>query len=253
MCLILLAFHDLSESEGYSVSRFFDGANSEIVTGLTSDPTLRSYSIWVYRMGDGDSTSPRITNKGTVQITYATASTEYRFIRTSTTDGVWAFAAPPVNEWHHFGATYDEGALGNDPILYLDGIAQTLTVDTAPTGTLGVGSGDNMRLGNRATLDRSFHGMLAECAFWDALLTAGEMEELAYGAAANLVRPASLVSYLPLLGQLTPELDRKLATAATVSISDGAVHPPVFSRKNFTDSLATHPSPAVRAATLRRN
>lgn len=47
----------------------------------------------------------------------------------------------------------------------------------------------------------------AHCAFWSAALTAAEDVSLANGASPMVIRPVSLLSYAPLWGLASPELD----------------------------------------------
>ena len=50
-------------------------------------------------------------------------------------------------------------------------------------------------------------GKLGEAAIWNVGLTAAEVAILALGYSPSLVRPASLVSYWPIIGKTSPEID----------------------------------------------
>jgi hypothetical protein len=50
-------------------------------------------------------------------------------------------------------------------------------------------------------------GDIAECALWDAALTAAEIDSLFKLVPVTQVRPGNLVSYSPILGKNDPEID----------------------------------------------
>lgn len=216
------------------MARSFDGSSGSVTTGLTAHATLRSYSIYTYRVGDGEAGSGRIFDKrasGGAQteqlIQQGAGLTNYMYRRAWTTGGDWTFARPAGGEWHQIGITYDAGSTANDPVFYVDGVSQAVTEFAAPTGSV-VNNADAYMLGNRSADDRTWDGRLAEFAVWDAILTPAEMAALGQGVSPLLIRPQSLVSYVPLLGGQSPEPDWKIAGGATVSGATAATHPRVF-------------------------
>jgi len=62
-------------------------------------------------------------------------------------------------------------------VMYLDGVAQTVTETSTPVGTL-VTTASAPFIGNRSGGDRGWDGHLAEIGVWDRLLSAGEMAGL---------------------------------------------------------------------------
>jgi hypothetical protein len=79
------------------------------------------------------------------------------------TYGTWATPSNSVTTgtWHHIAVVYDRGAVTNDPIMYLDGVAMALT-KAAPTGTMALDGAYSLRIGNREALDRTFDGSIDE-------------------------------------------------------------------------------------------
>jgi hypothetical protein len=257
------------------MSREFNGASGLITTGLTTHATDRSYSVWAYIVSSGEGTKGRIFDKSTggvlmdqLQIEGDDTPDTILYLRSfSGADGVFKFSIPALTTWHHFGVTFNAVA-GSHAIMYLNGASQTLTTDEVGVGTVDTNASPYI-IGNRSDDLRTWDGRIAEFAVWDTILTSDEMLALAGGAAANLIQPGSLVSYLPLLGAVAPEPDLKLTTAATVTGSPGAAHPPVFTAPRIalfrqtkdgdyakvagvSERLTDHPVAAVRLAAQRR-
>lgn len=136
----------------------------------------------------------------------------------STTDGNWSIplSVTNLNQWHHFAITYNGASTANVPIIYVDGVSQTVTTQVTPVGTVQNNFGTGY-LGTRATNDRSMNGRLAEYAHWSRILEAGEVTNLAAGAPPSR-HMSSLVRYLPMLGN---GADRIVASPATTYTSTG--------------------------------
>lgn len=73
-------------------------------------------------------------------------------------------------------------------------------------------------------------GQIAEAGMWSAALDDSEIASLAKGFSPLLVRPASLVAYWPLLGNLDPEPDFWAANHAVTGVNSptSAAHPRVI-------------------------
>jgi hypothetical protein len=200
-------------------SGFGTGTTDEIVTGYTTSLTgqQRSYSIWLYDANTGSTGggNARAFDKRTVS-----AQTELFFFGTpgpimsyevdwTTTAGNWETPAFTQNVWNHWVITYDSGAVGNIPLIYLNGVSQSLTIQSTPTGTLPASNSDGYVIGNRGNDQlRNWTGSIAEFAIWNgALLTQTEVSALAKGARPWTIRKGSLVGYWPLDGLASPEPD----------------------------------------------
>ena len=93
------------------------------------------------------------------------------------------------------------------------------------------------------------NGAIAEVGVWDVALTTSEITSLAKGASPLLVRPANLVSYIPLSGRGT-ERDWVSASAVTlVGAMAQAAHPPSLTRPQdaFTPDIGVTGGAAATA------
>lgn len=105
--------------------------------------------------------------------------------------------------WQHACAVF---IANNNRAVYLNGgnkgtdNVQEL-VNNLDTTSIGANHRSSM------TFARYTSGYLAECGIWNAALTDAEVAVLAEGYSPLLVRPQSLVSYWPLIGRTSPEID----------------------------------------------
>lgn len=204
------------------------GTTDRIVTALTTNNSVRSYAIWANRNGTGGGGLGRMfdKNNGTAEAAlYYSGGSNYSFTRWwSTSPGEWAFTAPSTGAFRHIGVSYDQSSTANDPVIYVSGSAVSTTEAQTPVGTVVSGSAAHT-LGNRQSDNaRNWDGDLAEFAAWDAILTAEEFASLAAGMSPLLVRPASLVCYVP---AIRDNVDLKL-TAPTITGTAVQPHPAVY-------------------------
>lgn len=208
------------------------GATDKVVTTLTSHGTQRSYAAWIYRNGNGGGGFGHIFDKlssGTGQVEkmfYDAAAGFYQFRRawSSAANVVWSFTAPATGALRHIGFSYDASSTANDAVGYLDGVSQAITEFNGPPSGSVVSNADPYHLGNRGAGDRNWDGDLAEWAAWDTILTSPEWAALAKGVSPLLIRPASLVEYVPMLRD-NVSLKRSAPTITGTAIQ---AHPPVI-------------------------
>ena len=160
----------------------------------------RTYAMWLY---------PTTTASGTNRdsfISLSSPSFHYNAIRWFSTDGTnntlqaistgpsgsFTAAGPTTfgaNQWVHTAAVFTSATSRQ---AYLNGTSGT--VNTTNIGT------------QEATIDirvgASAVGRIAEAAIWSAALNADEIASLAKGVACDLVRPQSLIYYVPLIRNL---------------------------------------------------
>jgi hypothetical protein len=101
---------------------------------------------------------------------------------------------------------------------------------TASAGGAPTPSGDNLNIGRRPSGGGLNYAdaTISEVAIWDAALTADEAAMLAKGLCPLLVRPQSLVAYLPLYGRFSGEPDLVGGITGTVSGATAAEHPRIY-------------------------
>lgn len=188
-----------------------------IVTRYNKAPsTSISAGIWAYINGSGQSGFGTLignTDSAVTQnliLTMNTSATSVVlttcFIGGGANQGHYSITVK-TGVWQHIGFTINLSSTANVPAMYLNGIPQTVTVGTVPTLTFNSIAG-NLTVGNANGTALQFDGMLAHAAWWDnVILPAAQMLTLGTGGNPILIRPDSLVAYLPLYGINSPESD----------------------------------------------
>lgn len=191
---------------------FSAASGDRVETAYTTHGSQRPYAVWAYRTSSGGGNFGRMFDKragadGQVELLLKTdisAVDTYAYQRTwSGSSGSWEAAAPSLNTWVNVIATYDSGSTSNDAAIYYDGIAQSITETSSPSGSI-VNNTSVYVIGNRAnsgSANRNWGGWLAEFAVWDRILTADEISGLGKGFTAACF-PRGLVEYVPLLRPL---------------------------------------------------
>ena len=101
------------------------------------------------------------------------------------------------NEWVHVAVTYDatNKTTGEAPIIYLNGVPQTVTQKgTVPDGNWDGLAGNPCFIGS-ANASAFFDGEIADAAIWNSILTAGEIRSI-YSAAVMPRKVAGTISAL---------------------------------------------------------
>jgi hypothetical protein len=110
-------------------------------------------------------------------------------------------ASVGTGTWYHVAGTYSTAA--NQPMqVYLDGtkIGPTNSNRTPTAGNL-----NRTLLGSTyvtSALTQYLNGRIAEAAIWDVVLSDAEISSLAKNFRSDLIRPASLKFYMPLIREV---------------------------------------------------
>jgi hypothetical protein len=94
--------------------------------------------------------------------------------------GTWRSntTAITTGSWFHVVVCYNHSSATNDPIMYINGIPQTIIEDTAPSGTLNVELGTHVVIGNTKTVTidyaEGFDGKIYDPRIYDRIITAAE-------------------------------------------------------------------------------
>ena len=84
-----------------------------------------------------------------------------------------------LHEWTHVAVTYDSSNPANDPIIYINGVAQVVTENQAPSGSYNSDAAFSGIIGNTASAtDRTFDGTIDEVRLYDYTLTAAQINAL---------------------------------------------------------------------------
>jgi len=100
----------------------------------------------------------------------------------SGSNGRWQSPAGSINldAWHHVTLVYNSTSTLTDPVLYIDGVVQTLTENAAPSGSVSPDQDHDLTLGNHsANSTRTFAGRLDDIRLYDRMLSASQVIELA--------------------------------------------------------------------------
>lgn len=165
---------------GFGNALNFTATTSKLqITGLTTYATKRTWMARVRLTGPGGANLGRIFDKrtnGAESELFYYDNGNLRFLRIATTNGSWTMPAPSFNVWHNIAVSYDSGNLANVPRMWLDGVEQTVSTTSQPTGTF-VNNTDPYCFGNRCgTNDRGLSGSLDEIRIFDRLITTFEVQ-----------------------------------------------------------------------------
>lgn len=212
-------------SRGFG-STFGVGASDSISTqAVLTFSGKQSFSFWAYINGSGGGALGRILSSTaagiggiTMLIDLVGAGTQFRLSGWfSTTTGDFRIAAPSSGSWHHILMTYDASSSSNVPVMYLDGVSQSITTTTSPVGSANGASSTNGIIGNNGGGVRNWDGMIAHLAAWNIILNQGDATYLAAGNSPYLNHKESLMLYPPLYGNNNPETDLINGTSSSIT------------------------------------
>lgn len=134
-----------------------------------------------------------------------------------------------VGTTHHACAVFESSTSRH---VYIDGGSKASdTTDVTPT-TPNVTTIGRRSLSTPASY---FSGMIAEVAIWNIALTDVEVALLAKKISPLMVRPDSLVMYVPIMGKYSPEIDLVGGRDFTVTGATTSQHPRImypYNRRN---------------------
>lgn len=95
--------------------------------------------------------------------------------------GGQGFWCTPTNSlltagWHHVAVTYNPASPGTAPVMYIDGVSQTITTVTAASGTRTSDVTFTLFMGNWSSgVGREFDGLMEDARIYGRILTANEI------------------------------------------------------------------------------
>lgn len=202
------------------MSRDFDGTDDNITWG--SDATmddLASWSILMWVRSDaGASAYDWILGKSTgsdgwqVAKTFANNGIDF-IVFWSTLHGQWISAdgTLPQNIWRHIAIVYSRSASTNDPVIYSDAVALSLTKASTPSGTYVSDATGTAKNGEDSGGGSDLDGAIACQALYSGILDA---------AAVNRAKWWGRPHGGPLL--YTPFFTDKLANEGSISVTGTA-------------------------------
>jgi hypothetical protein len=172
------------------VARLFDGASS---ISFGSDASIDGYAsktiaFHIYHSLSGASNTRVIVAKSNgmltpngwiVNVVQGTGNSgRIEFIQDwSLTDGQWQTPTSSLssNQTHSVAIVYSSSATGNDPTIYIDGVSQTLTEVTSPSGSVGSDAAQNLILGTTDAGTNLLGGHIEHFTYDNTLWTAAQV------------------------------------------------------------------------------
>lgn len=198
---------------------YFDGLD-DVVSGISSttagvnnifDNDIYNFtdggtiSFWMKAVSWGEDDHGIILNKGSngtaegwrIRLDGATQALIFNH-KFGSTDGEWRTPAIELNKYYHISLSYDKTSTSNNPVIYLNGAAQSLTEVLTPLGSVGDDSLYEMRIGNNcgSGTDYSFKGFLDEIKMYRYIRTAAQvLQEYAQGLSGQGSIKTSSISF----------------------------------------------------------
>lgn len=144
-------------------------------------------------------------------VNIGTSSKRIVFIQSATSDGAWASPNNSISlGLNHVAITFDKSSTSNDPVIYINGQAVSVTETSAPSGSFSSDAGADLFIGAFLSAGYSPDGKVTDVRVYNRILSAQEVAEL-YNARSVTANDNGLVFHATLDG------------AAGVSNFDGAV------------------------------
>lgn len=221
------------------MAREFDGIDDFITFGnVAGGLKTFSFSAWYYLDAWTTTAGMRVVGKESSlnAVDNVDVAKGWQFFADwSGTDGTWVTPANSITlgVWQNVVATYNGTATTNDPLIYINGISQTVTEKTTPTGSYPADSTLVFRIGNNATPGvRAWDGKIAEVGYWNRILSPEEIKSLSKRI-SPLFLSRNLKMYVPLIGRNNPELNFIGSGLGTITGAKVSPHPPILKPNNL--------------------
>lgn len=203
----------------------FDTAMSEgqeeTILSLTDHDAQQEWTLEIGRNGGVDYTIAMVNSGGTVGFALSSV-------------------APTINTWQTAIGVY---SANNSRTVYLNnGSSGTDTTTATPSGISHVYIGATS---SSSSIIKPFNGALADLAIWNVALSTEERAAYNAGYSPLLIRPASLLLYVPSIREVN---DYKGGIFTNVNTATAFAHPPVI----MPGGIETPFVAAGAAASLRR-
>ncbi len=180
----------------------FDGSNEYVTLGSPSTLDDIDYiTICAWVNPDTITNDPRIYAKtdssglnGTgLNLSNASNSLEFRRGSAGASASRWNTQSSTVTTgaWQHLCATYEATGDTSDPKMYINGVPQTITETTAPSGAATSDASYDAIIGNRSDAARPFDGRIDEVRIYNRILSSDEIVQL-----YRLTTPTATDTYL---------------------------------------------------------
>lgn len=213
------------------MARDLNGTSAQITYTLNSsqiNTTKESWSFWIYPDSVAQYRRPiHLGGTGGNRDRSYEMDDGWGFVFNfdwSTDGGAWSVAKPSTGAWVNYVVTYDGTSTANDPIIYKNGVRETITERVAPSGSNLRSSQTALYIGSEAGTGQWWDGRIAEVARWNRVLTDTEASQLGIGYTPDLIL-GGLIFYAPLKGDNDPEIDIIQSNLGTVTNATQITHP----------------------------
>ena len=167
------------------MARDFDGVDDQIDFG--SDASIDDFTTWTValwaRADTGAASADQLANKGTGAgagggwaLTWETFGNELHVaVAWSGADAEWVSAAPGITTLAHIAVTYDGSSTANDPVIYFDGVSQTVTENVAPSGTFEADAANSLIIGQDQGGGNDLDGLIGNFCYDNTIWTADQV------------------------------------------------------------------------------
>lgn len=163
----------------------FDGADDYVAANGPEITNLHEYtvSLWIFMNSAGEANAGRMVTKGNFLRLYQSNGNRVVFesTRWSGNNGVWQTPSGSLSTggWRHIAVTYDDSSPSNNPVMYIDGVLQSIAETSTPSGSLAPDSGV-LYIGNEPDATRTFNGRIDDVRLYSSILTPSEIQSV-YG------------------------------------------------------------------------
>ncbi len=186
-------------------------------------------SAWIHPRGWGEGNFGRIFDKadnlGTNRNGWAFelyGSRQSLLFQQGFSGGIGNWVTPvnsiSLNEWQHVALVYDSSFDTNDPVIYINGVPQTVTEIDTPSGAFRSDAALNLTIGNYSLdTNRTWDGLIDDLRIYDRALDSDEIDSLhtmTAGGCGSLINNPPFVDAGP---------DQSLGGSAVKTILDGLV------------------------------
>lgn len=212
-------------------TNFGVGAGDRVSPASYTSPVKFSSAFW-YKIG-GTALS-RFFDKGDIFLLWDNVAPQLQRTWSGGT-GIWAATdgvSATSGTWVHLVISYDGSSAANDPVFYVNGNVASFGKTGTPSGTINQNSAPNV-IGNRASGDRTFTGVIGDVAFWSgAALTQAEAQAIYRGADPRDIQRRFLEDYISMESGPPASL-AKATQPVTVGTKSGADRLPPFELNNY--------------------
>jgi hypothetical protein len=166
----------------------FDGIDDVGLGPNLQVPSQISLSFWLKPSGLGESSNGHIftirddtDNNPNVQLRLITGN-KLRFFATFDNNGAASFGywdtpanSVALNSLQHMAVVYDGSSPNNDPVIYINGMAQAITVVARPVGSPTRNQATVWRIGNNPATSGTILGILDEFRIYNLPLTPAQI------------------------------------------------------------------------------